>query len=67
MKSISVDLPGDASEEMILDHVMELNANPEVHGMSIICKYLIRKLLSVVDLRSMLWHLCKACQFFVDI
>ncbi|KAH7292770.1 hypothetical protein KP509_29G084700 [Ceratopteris richardii] len=32
MKSISVDLPGDASEETILDHVMELNADPEVHG-----------------------------------
>ncbi|MCO5559512.1 hypothetical protein L7F22_013113 [Adiantum nelumboides] len=32
MKSISVDLPADASEETILDHVMELNADPEVHG-----------------------------------
>lgn len=32
MKSILVTLPGDAREETILDHVMELNADPDVHG-----------------------------------
>lgn len=32
IKSINVDLPGDVSEENLLDAVLDLNADPEVHG-----------------------------------
>jgi hypothetical protein len=32
MKSIDVDLPGDAPEEKVLNAVLDLNANPQVHG-----------------------------------
>eukprot|EP00249_Psilotum_nudum_P007477 c20595_g1_i1 orf=175-1092(+) len=32
IKSILVDMPEDASEDTILDHVLNLNADPEVHG-----------------------------------
>ena len=34
IKSIDVDLPGDTPEEKVLDAVLELNANPQVHGIS---------------------------------
>jgi 5,10-methylene-tetrahydrofolate dehydrogenase/methenyl tetrahydrofolate cyclohydrolase len=32
IKSIDVDLPGDAPEEKVLDAVLDLNVNPHVHG-----------------------------------
>jgi 5,10-methylene-tetrahydrofolate dehydrogenase/methenyl tetrahydrofolate cyclohydrolase len=32
LKSINVDLPRDVSEENLLDAVLDLNVNPEVHG-----------------------------------
>ncbi|GLJ36884.1 hypothetical protein SUGI_0745550 [Cryptomeria japonica] len=32
IKSIDIDLPGDASEKMVLETVLNLNANPQVHG-----------------------------------
>jgi len=35
IKSIDVDLPGDAPEESVLDAVLHLNANPQVHGISV--------------------------------
>jgi 5,10-methylene-tetrahydrofolate dehydrogenase/methenyl tetrahydrofolate cyclohydrolase len=32
LKSINADLPGDVSEENLLDAVLDLNVDPEVHG-----------------------------------
>jgi 5,10-methylene-tetrahydrofolate dehydrogenase/methenyl tetrahydrofolate cyclohydrolase len=32
LKSINVDLPGGVSEENLLDAVLDLNVDPEVHG-----------------------------------
>eukprot|EP01018_Ginkgo_biloba_P004345 Gb_25218 [translate_table: standard] len=32
MKSFDVDLPGDASEDKVLDTVLDLNTDPQVHG-----------------------------------
>ncbi|GLJ54901.1 hypothetical protein SUGI_1178810 [Cryptomeria japonica] len=31
IKSIDIDLPGDASEKMVLETILNLNANPQVH------------------------------------
>ncbi|KAH9308718.1 hypothetical protein KI387_036629 [Taxus chinensis] len=32
IKSIDIDLPGDSSEETVLQTVLDLNTNPQVHG-----------------------------------
>uniref|UniRef100_A0A0C9QL14 TSA: Wollemia nobilis Ref_Wollemi_Transcript_29060_1230 transcribed RNA sequence n=1 Tax=Wollemia nobilis TaxID=56998 RepID=A0A0C9QL14_9CONI len=32
IKSIDIDLPGDVSEETVLETVLDLNADPQVHG-----------------------------------
>jgi 5,10-methylene-tetrahydrofolate dehydrogenase/methenyl tetrahydrofolate cyclohydrolase len=50
MRSVSVDLPADASEETVLDHVLELNANPEVQGLSFFCMCLVFS--GVISLRT---------------
>lgn len=39
IKSFDIDLPEDASEAEIIKNVHELNANPDVHGLSVIINY----------------------------